>query len=120
NMRAMFAREQEQRDASETAKTNGAEASASPAAARVGEEGQGATEGEAAKSTPAPILSEAQALRELPAIPVYFASSYALVKPYVRGFEANLLDVPSLKHVRLDTDWKPPAGTEVIRVVSNR
>lgn len=57
--------------------------------------------------TPA-IQSEAQALKELPAIPIYFASSYALVKPYVAGFDANLLDAPSLKTVRVDTSWQPP------------
>jgi oligopeptide transport system substrate-binding protein len=57
---------------------------------------------------PLPILSEAQALRELPAMPIYFAASYALVKPYVVGFDANLLDAPSLKHVRIDTSWQPP------------
>ena len=63
-----------------------------------------------AVETPAPIqiLSETQALKELPAIPVYFASSYALVKPYVVGFDANVLDAPSLKHVRIDTSWQPP------------
>lgn len=55
-----------------------------------------------------PILSEAQALRELPAMPIYFASSYALVKPYVVGFDSNLLDAPSLKHVRIDTSWQQP------------
>src|SRR4029453_14721625 len=33
-----------------------------------------------------PIESEEQALRELKAVPIYFASSYALVKPYVVGF----------------------------------
>jgi oligopeptide transport system substrate-binding protein len=69
------------------------------------EEGKGATE----KSLPPPlILTEAQALKELPAIPIYFASSYALVKPYVVGFDANLLDAPSLKHVQVDTSWQPP------------
>ena len=57
----------------------------------------------------APILTEAQALRELPAIPLHFASSYALVKPYVEGFESNLLDAPSLKNVRINTEWRPPA-----------
>jgi oligopeptide transport system substrate-binding protein len=56
-----------------------------------------------------PILTEAQALRELPAVPVYFASSYSLVKPYVSGFHANLLDAPSLKTVQIETGWKPPA-----------
>lgn len=55
------------------------------------------------------ILSEAQALEELPAVPLHFASSYALVKPYVEGFESNLLDAPSLKHVRINTAWRPPA-----------
>lgn len=61
------------------------------------------------------ILTEAQALRELPAIPLYFASSYALVKPYVNGFETNLLDAPSLKNVSLDTGWKPP-GPVTVRI----
>ena len=53
-------------------------------------------------------MSEEQALRELPAIPIYFASSYSLVKPYVVGFDANLLDAPSLKHVRINTSWQAP------------
>jgi oligopeptide transport system substrate-binding protein len=55
-----------------------------------------------------PIQSEAEALSELRAIPLYFASSYALVKPYVSGFDSNVLDVPSLKHVRIDTSWREP------------
>jgi oligopeptide transport system substrate-binding protein len=55
-----------------------------------------------------PILKESQALKELPAMPIYFASSYALVKPYVVGFDANLLDAPSLKRVRVDTSWQAP------------
>ena len=67
---------------------------------------------------PAPILSEAQAMRELPAIPVYFASSYALVKPYVSGFDANLLDAPSLKHVQIDTAWRPPLKKQGVDVKS--
>ena len=55
-----------------------------------------------------PIESEVQALKELAAMPIYFASSYALVKPYVTGFDSNVLDAPSLKTVRLNTAWKPP------------
>jgi ABC-type oligopeptide transport system substrate-binding subunit len=55
-----------------------------------------------------PLLTEPAALKELPAMPVYFASSYALVKPYVSGFDANLLDAPSLQRVRIDTNWQPP------------
>lgn len=52
------------------------------------------------------IETEAQALRDLSAMPIYFASSYSLVKPYVSGFDANVLDAPSLKSVRINTDWK--------------
>jgi len=50
--------------------------------------------------------SEAQALSELKSIPIYFASSYSLVKPYVNGFDANVLDIPSLRSVSIDTNWK--------------
>ncbi len=49
--------------------------------------------------------TESQALKELKAVPIYFASSYALVKPYVSGFDANVLDAPSLKKTHLDTNW---------------
>lgn len=49
--------------------------------------------------------SEAQALKDLKAMPVYFASSYSVVKPYVSGFDANVLDAPSLKKTRIDTNW---------------
>ncbi len=65
------------------------------------------------------ILTEAQALRDVPAIPLHFASSYALVKPYVNGFESNLLDAPSLKSVQIDTQWRPPAEAQAT-VVSRR
>lgn len=53
-----------------------------------------------------PIETESQALNDLSAMPVYFASSYALVKPYVKGFDSNVLDAPSLKTVRIDNGWK--------------
>jgi oligopeptide transport system substrate-binding protein len=58
--------------------------------------------------TPPAIETESQALSDLSAMPIYFASSYALVKPYVTGFDSNMLDAPSLKTVRLNTTWKPP------------
>ena len=61
-------------------------------------------------SEPQNILTEAQALKKLPAIPIYFASSYSLVKPYVVGFNTNLLDVHSLANVRIDTSWQPERG----------
>ena len=94
------------------------EAEASPAAPAAatppGVEGQGQAARAMARPLPA-ALTEAQALRELPAIPLHFASSYALVKPYVDGFESNLLDAPSLKHVRINRDWHPPAPEQAAR-----
>jgi thiamine pyrophosphate-dependent acetolactate synthase large subunit-like protein len=42
---------------------------------------------------------------ELKVMPIYFASSYAMVKPYIAGFDANILDVPSLKRTRVDMSW---------------
>jgi ABC-type oligopeptide transport system substrate-binding subunit len=57
------------------------------------------------------ILTEEQALKELPAIPIYFSSSYSLVKPYIEGFDTNILDAPSLKQVKIKTDWKDESKT---------
>ncbi len=51
------------------------------------------------------ITSEEDALKQLRAVPIYFASSFALVKPYVTGFDANVLDAPSLKRTRMNTSW---------------
>ncbi|MBA3512806.1 MAG: peptide ABC transporter substrate-binding protein [Pyrinomonadaceae bacterium] len=64
--------------------------------------------GEKKVAIPQLIQLETEALSELRAIPIYFASSYALVKPYVSGFDSNVLDMPSLKHVRIDTNWREP------------
>jgi oligopeptide transport system substrate-binding protein len=94
-------------DAGAAAATEAApqESPAAPAAPKGTEAAGARTDADAS----AFILSEAQALEELPAVPLHFASSYALVKPYVEGFESNLLDAPSLKHVRINTAWRPPA-----------
>jgi oligopeptide transport system substrate-binding protein len=56
-----------------------------------------------------PTITEEQAIFELKAIPLYFPTSYSLVKPYVRGFEINGLDAPSLKDVIIDSSWQPKA-----------
>lgn len=56
---------------------------------------------------PKPILTEEEAMTEIPAIPLYFPTSYLLVKPYIHGFEINSLDAPSLKDVRIDNNWQP-------------
>jgi oligopeptide transport system substrate-binding protein len=65
-----------------------------------------ALEARAEKPQSVIILSESQALDKLPAIPLYFPISYSLVKPYVNGFDANLLDAPSLKTVVINDNWK--------------
>ncbi len=66
------------------------------------------------RPTPSPeeklvvVETESQALKDLKAMPIYFASSYSLVKPYVSGFDSNVLDAPSLKKTRMDTKWTQP------------
>lgn len=52
-------------------------------------------------------FSEADVMYELQVIPLYFPTSYSLVKPYIRGFEMNSLDAPSLKEVSIDSNWQP-------------
>lgn len=51
------------------------------------------------------MLTQEDAIFELNAIPLYFPTSHALLKPYVRGFEINGLDSPSLKEVSIDSNW---------------
>ncbi len=53
------------------------------------------------------ILTEDDAIADFPAIPLYFPTSYSLVKPYIQGFEINTLDAPSLKDVKIDNNWQP-------------
>ncbi|HEY6246458.1 MAG TPA: peptide ABC transporter substrate-binding protein [Pyrinomonadaceae bacterium] len=61
--------------------------------------------GEAVKPDAPVVTTENEALKELRAVPIYFASSFALVKPYVNGFGGNVLDAPSLKRTRINTGW---------------
>ena len=63
-----------------------------------------AEQGKAERKSSA-VTSEEDALKELRAVPIYFATSFALVKPYVTGFDGNVLDVPSLKKTRMNTSW---------------
>ena len=65
-----------------------------------------ATETLVSSLVPAPILTEDDALYELRSIPLYFATSVSLVKPYVKGFDANVLEAPSLKSVEIDPNWR--------------
>lgn len=54
------------------------------------------------------LMTRDDALFEVRAIPLYFPESYALVKPYVYGFDANALDAPSIKQIGINNDWQPP------------
>ncbi|HEX8473625.1 MAG TPA: peptide ABC transporter substrate-binding protein [Pyrinomonadaceae bacterium] len=124
NMLAIFARETEAQAAAAASAqpdaTPNTDALPTPSTDETGDGASGAHASSAEQlPTPILILTEAQALSELPAFPVYFASSYALVKPYVVGFDTNLLDAPSLKHVRINREWKPPQEKELIRIVRN-
>jgi oligopeptide transport system substrate-binding protein len=57
--------------------------------------------------SPDVTMSETNAIYELWAIPLYFPTSYSLVKPYVTGFEMNSLDSPLLTDVSIDSGWQP-------------
>lgn len=58
-------------------------------------------------NSPDVTMSETNAVYELWSIPLYFPTSYSLVKPYVSGFEMNSLDAPLLQNVAIDSDWQP-------------
>jgi hypothetical protein len=53
------------------------------------------------------VVTENEALLDFRAIPLYFPTSYSLVKPYVVGFDVNSLDAPSLRAVSVDRNWQP-------------
>ncbi len=63
----------------------------------------------AAESAEPAILTEDDAMYELHAIPLYFPTSYSLVKPYVIGFDMNSLDAVTLSNVTINSDWQPKA-----------
>ncbi len=54
-----------------------------------------------------PIFTEKEAVKQVHGIPLYFPTSYSLVKSYIQGFEINTLDAPSLKDVRINSDYQP-------------
>ncbi|KXJ99104.1 MAG: family 5 extracellular solute-binding protein [Acidobacteria bacterium OLB17] len=63
-----------------------------------------------AKANVAETYTQEAALYELSAIPIYFPRSFALVKPYVTGFELNSLDAVLLTDVKIDPNWQPPSA----------
>ncbi|MBV9215555.1 MAG: peptide ABC transporter substrate-binding protein [Acidobacteria bacterium] len=63
----------------------------------------------AAPSTPPvpAVMTEDDALYDFSAIPLYFPTSYSLVKPYIRGFESNSIDAVNIDQVVIDNNWQP-------------
>ena len=68
------------------------------------------TEVEKSENTSTAAFTEQDAIYELNAIPLYFPTSYSLVKPYVKGFEINGLDAPLVKDISIDSEWQPNAA----------
>ena len=46
--------------------------------------------------------AEAILMDEMPIIPIYFVLTKNMVRPYVRGFYGNVLDVHPLKWISID------------------
>lgn len=72
--------------------------------------------GAAAESDPErrmEMLREAEEIlmAELPIIPIYFYVSINMVKPHVRGFTANILDLHPLHVLRIDKSASPTLAT---------
>lgn len=59
--------------------------------------------------TPTPavgnLITERSAIYDVHAIPLYFPRSYALVQPYVRGFDLNGIDSPNIVSLSIDSPW---------------
>lgn len=58
------------------------------------------------------LMTRDDSLFDLLAIPLYFPQSYALVKPYVYGFDTNALDAPSIKFIGINNNWHPPKAAQ--------
>lgn len=99
-------------DAAAEAGKRGKDPSATPSKSGPGEDIELPADPAVSPTPPAvQKLTEEAAIFELRAIPLYFPKSYAMVKPYVSGFEMNSLDAPSLKEVSIDNDWQPRSTT---------
>ncbi len=58
------------------------------------------------------ILTGEEAVKQVHGIPLYFPTSYSLVKSYVQGFEINTLDAPSLKDVKINNDYQTKTAND--------
>ena len=52
-------------------------------------------------------LTEDDALYQLRVIPLYFPTSFALVKPYVMGFDTNSMGIVDLREISINSEWQP-------------
>src|SRR5436190_3490926 len=52
-------------------------------------------------------LTEDDALYQLRVIPLYFPTSFALVKPYVMGFDTNSMEIVDLRELAINNEWQP-------------
>ena len=52
-------------------------------------------------------LTEDEALYQLHVIPLYFPTSFSLVKPFVVGFDTNSLDMADLRGISINSEWQP-------------
>ncbi|MEW6734211.1 MAG: peptide ABC transporter substrate-binding protein [Acidobacteriota bacterium] len=55
------------------------------------------------------LLGDAEKLMisEAPFVPIYYYGMSYLKKPYIKGYEENLLDLHPLKFVWIETEWQP-------------
>ena len=78
-----------------------------PAESPGGREPESPGDQPASVAAPEPAVTEDDAIYELRAIPLYFPTSFSLIRPYVSGFEMNSLDALTLSNVMIDNDWQP-------------
>jgi len=50
--------------------------------------------------------AETLLLEEMPILPLYFPVTRAMVRPYVRGYYGNVLDIHPLKNIWVDVSKK--------------
>jgi len=55
----------------------------------------------------AATLTEDEALYQLHVIPLYFPTSFSLVKPFILGFDTNSLDIADLRGISINSEWQP-------------
>jgi oligopeptide transport system substrate-binding protein len=54
------------------------------------------------------VLREAERvmIEDAPVLPIYVYTQKHLIKPYVRGYAVNLVDLPPLWRIWIDPSWR--------------